>query len=66
MITKNDKKYKQKNTYEIRIDSIEKTSDTLSDRVGEMCSFFGVSGKSMRLFGASEKSTRLEHQTANT
>jgi len=35
MITKNDKKSKQKKeTYEIRIVGIEKTSDTLSDRAG--------------------------------
>ncbi len=35
MIIKSDKKSKQKKeTYEVRIDNVEKTSDTLSDRAG--------------------------------
>jgi hypothetical protein len=42
MINKNIKKSKQKKeTYEIQIDSIEKTSDTLSDRAG-LALFYSV------------------------
>jgi len=63
MIIKNDKKSKQKNTYEIRIDSIEKTSDTLSDRAGlalftRYLSKIGIYPKLTKYFGSMRKSKK--------
>jgi len=64
MITKNDKKSKQKKeTYEIQIDSIEKTSDTLSDRAGlalfsRYLSKVGIYPKITKYFGSIRKSKK--------
>ena len=63
MINKNDKKSKQEKTYEIRIDSIEKTSDTLSDRAGlalfsRYLSKVGIYSKVTKYFGSMRKSRK--------
>jgi hypothetical protein len=53
----------RKNTYEIRIDSIEKTSDTLSDRAGlvlfaRYLSKIGIYPKVTKYFGSIRKSKK--------
>ena len=64
MINKNEKKCKQqKNTYEIKIDSIEKTSETLSDRAGlalfsRYLSKVEIYSKITKYFGSMRKSKK--------
>jgi len=64
MINKNEKKCKQqKNAYEIQIDSIEKISDTLSDRAGltlfsRYLSKVGIYSKITKYFGSMRKSKK--------